>query len=43
MDETTTSVDIRAINEKIEKESFTNNGIDAYKKRFRKYFGSNFA
>lgn len=26
----------------IERESFTNNGIDSYKKRFRKYFGSNF-
>ena len=27
---------------KIEKENFTNNGIESYKKRFRKYFGSNF-
>ena len=26
----------------IERDIFTNNGIDAFKKRFRKYFGSNF-
>jgi hypothetical protein len=26
----------------IERDIFTNNGIDSYKKRFRKYFGSNF-
>lgn len=26
----------------IEKDIFTNNGIDSFKKKFRKYFGSNF-
>lgn len=26
----------------IEKDIFTNNGIDSFKKRFRKYFGQNF-
>jgi hypothetical protein len=26
----------------IEKDIFTNNGVDSFKKRFRKYFGSNF-
>lgn len=26
----------------IERDVFTNNGIDSFKKRFRKYFGSNF-
>ena len=27
----------------IEKDSFTNNGVESYKKRFRKYFGANYA
>ena len=35
---TTFEKDYRAI----ERDIFTNNGIDSFKKRFRKYFGSNF-